>query len=151
MTIDVLLRPVIDSDLDEFFAHRQSRGEASPSDYIAFVARWHEQLTDQSVRIRTLTVAEQVVGYIAHFTRKGLPEVSYELGPQFWGNGFATAALRYFVDDLDVRPLYARAAKDNTRSIRVLQKNGFSAVGKDKFVTSDGREIEEVIFSLGAT
>lgn len=151
MTIYLSLRPATESDVDEFFAHRQARGEVSPSDYIGFVAGWRERLNNQSTRIKTLTVSEQVVGYLAQFTRAGVLEISYELGSQYWGKGFATAALRQFVADIDVRPLYARVANDNARSIRVLQKSGFSAVGDDRYVTAEGEETIELIFALGSS
>lgn len=151
MAIDILLRPVIESDVDEFFAHRQARGEVGPLDYVGFVNGWRERISNESVRIRTVIVAAQVVGYVAQFSRAGNSEVSYELGPQYWGKGFATAALRQFVADIDVQPLYARVAKRNVRSIRVLQKSGFSSVGEDKFVAAGGHEIEEFVFLLGAT
>ena len=90
----------------------------------------------------------QVVGYIGQFTRSDLPEVSYELGPKFWGKGFATTALGQFVSGIDVRPLYARAVKDNARSIGVLRKCGFSTVGEGRFIAAGGHEVEELIFAL---
>jgi RimJ/RimL family protein N-acetyltransferase len=47
------------------------------------------------------------------------------------------------------RPLYARAAKDNIASIRVLEKCGFQVMGYDKgFAIARGKEIEEVIMQL---
>jgi RimJ/RimL family protein N-acetyltransferase len=134
--------------VDEFFVHRQQRGEAAPAEYEAFTARWQRQLADPGVSIRTLCADGQVAGYIAHFMRQGLPEVSYELGPQFWGHGFATAALRLFVGEITLRPLYARAAKDNVRSIRVLQKNGFRTIGEDRFIAAAGNEVEEFLLML---
>jgi RimJ/RimL family protein N-acetyltransferase len=148
MTFDLLLRPVTEPDVDEFFAHSQTCCPGSPADYERFSTSWLERLADPTVKIRTITVAAQVVGYIGHFIRSDLPEVSYELGPQYWGKGFATAALQRFVGEINVRPLYARVAKGNARSIRVLQKCGFSAVGEDRFVAAGGREVEEFIFAL---
>lgn len=148
MTLELSLRQVTDRDVDEFFVHRQARGETRSEQYAEFIARWRRQLTDPRVTVRTIEVAARVVGYIASFTRNGLPEVSYELGPQYWGRGFATAALRRFLQELEVRPLYARAAKHNTRSIRVLQKNGFAPAGEDRFVAAGGEEAEEFVFVL---
>lgn len=62
--------------------------------------------------------------------------------------GFATSALHQFLGEIAVRPLYARAAKDNTASIRVLQKCGFSVVGEDRFIAAPGHQVEEFIFGL---
>ena len=117
-------------------------------DYEEFRTRWRERLANPTFKIRTITVGEHVVGYIGHFTRNDLPEVSYELGPRYWGRGFATAALRQFLSQIDVRPLYARAAKDNARSIGVLRKCGFAAVGEDRFIAASGHAVEEFIFVL---
>ena len=147
MTFDVSLRPVTELDVDEFFAHSQTRCPGIPHDYERFRARWREQLVDPTFKIRTITVGELVVGYLGHFTRNDLAEVSYELGPQYWGNGFATAALRLFVREIDVRPLYARVAKDNVRSIEVLQRCGFSTVGEDRFIAARGHEVDGELLS----
>ncbi len=148
MTFDVSLRPVIGLDVDEFFAHSEARCPGTPQDHERFSAHWGRQLVDPTVKVRTITVAGQVVGYIGQFTRSDLPEVSYELGPQFWGKGFATAALQQFVSGIDVRPLYARVAKENARSIGVLRKCGFSTVGEGRFIAAGGHEVEELIFAL---
>jgi len=48
-----------------------------------------------------------------------------------------------------VRPLYARAAKDNTTSIRILNKCGFKLIGHERgFANARGIEIEEVVLEL---
>jgi RimJ/RimL family protein N-acetyltransferase len=48
-----------------------------------------------------------------------------------------------------VRPVYARAAKDNTASLRVLEKCGFKISGEDKgFSHARGKEVEEFILEL---
>jgi RimJ/RimL family protein N-acetyltransferase len=148
METEVSLLAVTELDVDEFFAQSQARGEAHPSDYASFLTRWRRNRDDPNVQARTIIVAGTIVGYVAHFTSDGLPEVSYELGPEYWGKGFATAALRQFVVQVDARPLYARAAENNTRSTRVLQKCGFVAIGEDRFVAADGNEVEEFIFAL---
>jgi hypothetical protein len=60
------------------------------------------------------------------------PEVSYWIGKPYWGRGVATRALLAFLKRIKVRPLYARAAKDNLASLRVLEKCGFTRIGEDK-------------------
>jgi len=43
------------------------------------------------------------------------------------------------------RPLYARGAKDNITSIRVLEKCGFTISGYDKaFASARGEEVEKL-------
>ena len=50
---------------------------------------------------------------------------------------------------IKVRPLYARAAKDNFASLRVLEKCGFTRIGEDKgFANARGEEIEEFMLRL---
>jgi hypothetical protein len=49
------------------------------------------------------------------------PEVSYWIGRQDWGNGFATRALQQFLTEVEVRPLYARAAIVDPARERLLE------------------------------
>ena len=54
-----------------------------------------------------------------------------------------------FLEFVTVRPLYARAAKDNIGSRRVLEKCGFVICGEDKgFAHARGAEIEEYVLRL---
>jgi RimJ/RimL family protein N-acetyltransferase len=52
---------------------------------------------------------------------------------------------------LNVRPVYARVAKQNVASIRVLQKCGFTIDGEDTFTDIDSGVGEEFILALGAS
>src|SRR5579871_3883131 len=151
MPINLSLRPATEQDVPAFFAHHQASQaeQQAPGDYEAFAARWRRILVDPNAKIRTILDGENVVGYLAHFRRKDLPEVSYELGAPYWGKGAATAALNLFLREITVRPLYARAVKNNRASIRVLEKCGFTVVGEDRFVGPSGRDVEEHIFALG--
>lgn len=148
--MDVSLRRVIDQDVSAFWVNQQDirPQEGTPAHQECFAARWRSVLNDRNAPIRTIVVGGQAVGYIAHFRRKGLPEVSYELGRPHWGKGYATAALHQFLSELAVRPLYARAAKDNAASIRVLHKCGFVNVAEDRFTDATGNERDEFIFEL---
>ncbi|MFL5662957.1 MAG: GNAT family N-acetyltransferase [Ktedonobacteraceae bacterium] len=61
----------------------------------------------------------------------------------------AFMALSAFLFHVKVRPLYARAAKDNIASLRVLEKCRFTLIGKDKgFSNARGEEVEEFILRL---
>jgi len=91
-----------------------------------------------------------VAGHVLRFDEAGYPEVSYWLGKDYWGQGIATRALAAFLGQVQARPLYARAAKDNHASIRVLEKCGFTIVGEDKgFSNARGADVEEYILMLG--
>ena len=120
-----------------------------PADLEAFTAHWAKIATDPTIIARTILFEDQVVGSILSFEQLGEREVSYWLGQAFWGQGLATAALAAFLNVVEVRPLHGRAAKDNSGSIRVLQKCGFSIIGEDKgFANARGEEIEEFILRL---
>jgi RimJ/RimL family protein N-acetyltransferase len=46
--------------------------------------------------------------------------------------------------------MYARVAKDNLASRRVLEKCGFTVIGEDKgFANARGQEIDELLLELG--
>jgi RimJ/RimL family protein N-acetyltransferase len=154
-TSSIVLRDVTMSDLPIFFDH-QLDPEANrmaaftakdPADRDTFIARWTKILGDESITIQTILFNGQVVGHVLSYRDEdGQPEVSYWIGRPYWGKGVATRALSAFLDHIKVRPLYARAAKDNIGSLRVLEKCGFTRIGQDKgFANARGREVEEYI------
>lgn len=125
-----------------------TRGDAD--DREAFVARWKGLIADGSVAAWTVLDGGRVAGSIVGFERDGEPEVSLWIGREFWGRGVATAALGAFLERMPVRPIHARAARDNVASLRVLEKNGFTPVRVESaFANARGREIEEVVLELG--
>ena len=159
LTSDVLLRDVTVDDLPIFFEqqldaaanHMAAFTAKDPADRDAFTAHWTKILGDDSIAKQTILFGAHVAGHIASFQRLGKPEVTYWIGKSYWGKGVATSALREFLGHLKTRPLYARAAKDNTASIRVLEKCGFTICGDDKgFSNARGEAVEEFILRLGA-
>ena len=53
------------------------------------------------------------------------------------------------LQEITHRPIFARAAKDNIGSVRVLQKCDFKIIGEDKgFAEGRGQETEEYILRL---
>jgi RimJ/RimL family protein N-acetyltransferase len=158
LKLDITLRDVAEGDLATFF-EQQLDPDASymaaftakdPADRDAFVEHWRKILGDAAVTKRTILLDGRVAGHIASFERSGQPEVAYWIGREYWGKGIATEALVQFLREVAVRPLYARAAKDNAASIRVLEKCGFRISGHERgFANARGREIEEVVMVLG--
>ena len=140
MTSEILLRAVTDSDLPIFFEQQLDKDAnfmaaftaKDPTDRAAFMAHWAKILADPGITIRTILVDGQVAGHVLVYGLFGEPEVSYWIGKAFWGKGVASQALAQFLDILTVRPLYARVAKDNLASLRVLEKCGFTISGEDK-------------------
>jgi len=154
---DVLLREVVDDDLPIFFEQQLDR-EANamaaftpedPADRDAFEAHWARIRSDESVLIRTIEEGGAVAGYVASFERFGEREVSYWLGRRHWGRGVATRSLSRFLELVDSRPLFGRAARDNVASIRVLERCGFVHCRSEAaFANARGMEIEEVVMRL---
>ena len=127
-TILVSLRPVHPSDMEVFF-EQQLDLEANemaaftakdPTDQETFQAHWDKIQADPTITIWTILYKKQIAGYILSHGWFGNPEVSYWIGKEFWGQGVTTQALRLFLEESETRPLYARVAKDNIASTRVL-------------------------------
>jgi len=153
----VRLRDVLDSDLPLFFVQQldphankiAAFTSEDPNDRAAFDSHWERIRHTDSIVLKTILYDENVAGYLAKFERMELPEVSYWLGKEFWGVGVGTAALAKFIRIIPDRPVYARVAKDNFASERVLEKCGFSIFGYDKaFAHGRGEEVEETIYVL---
>jgi RimJ/RimL family protein N-acetyltransferase len=159
MTNGVRLRDTTEDDLPIFF-EQQLDSDANymaaftakdPTDKDAFTTHWAKILGDHTKINKTILFNGRVAGYVACFEQFGELEVSYWIGKEYWGRGLATKALSDFLGYVKVRPLYARVAKDNIASIRVLEKCGFTISGEDKgFSNARGEEVEEFILKLRA-
>ncbi|PKM69770.1 MAG: GNAT family N-acetyltransferase [Firmicutes bacterium HGW-Firmicutes-19] len=154
----LILREVLNSDVLIFY-NQQLDHEANymaaftakdPTNRESFLAHWKRILADSSVMIKTILVDEQIAGSVLSYEDDGKPEVSYWLGKEYWGKGIGTAALGLFLKVYQLkRPIYARVAKDNLRSRRVLEKCGFEIMSETKgFANARGQEIEEVLLEL---
>lgn len=157
---EVQLQDVRESDLSIFFEHQLDSTannmvaftSKDPADREAFLKHWMNILANQNILKKTILYNGCVVGDILNFEQFGNQEVSYWIGKQYWGKGIATDALSKFLHEINVRPLYARAAKDNIASIRVLKKCGFAITDEDKgYSNARGEEVEEYILKLEST
>jgi RimJ/RimL family protein N-acetyltransferase len=154
---NVILREPTPADVGVFF-EQQKDDEANfmvaftmkdPADKEVFWARWDRILGNGDIHKRTIIYNGEIAGNITSFEMFGELSIGYWLGKAFWGKGIATQAVALFLGEYSVRPLFARVAKDNIGSRRVLQKNGFVVVGEDKgFANARGAEIEEYILKL---
>lgn len=155
--MNVTLREVIDSDYPLFFTHQLDR-EANwmaaftvidPSDRAAYDERQARFRNDESIIKRTVLGDGEVVGNIVIYGEPEFREVSYWIDKRFWGQGIATKALLLLLKEIPDRPLYARVAKDNLGSMRVLEKGGFVITMADKgFANARGAVIEEWVMRL---
>ena len=154
MPPDVRLRDVTRADLPTFFEQQRdpdaTRMAAFPAmREQAFLKHWTKHLTGETVTARTILVGGRVAGNVVAFGPVGDRHVGYWLGREYWGQGIATAALSMFLAHVVERPLYARVAKHNLGSIRVLEKNGFTNLGADHgILDDDGQVIDELLFKL---
>jgi RimJ/RimL family protein N-acetyltransferase len=157
LVAEVALRPVEDSDLDALF--EQMRDPESvrmaaftaedPDDRAAFDAHMAKILTSPDSTNRAITVDGRFVGTIASFVVDGDTEVTYWIDRAFWGQGIAGRALALLLELVPVRPLFGRAASDNVRSLRVLQRAGFAVIGTATgYANARNEEIEETILRL---
>jgi RimJ/RimL family protein N-acetyltransferase len=155
---DLFLRDVVEDDLPLFFEfqldpdanHMAAFIVRDPTDREAFTAHWNRILIVPTNIIRTIVCDGQVVGSVSSYVDSGKPEVTYWIGRAHWGKGIATRALTAFLAQVNAtRPIYARVAKDNLGSRRVLEKCGFQVIGEMKgFAKARGHEIEELHLEL---
>jgi RimJ/RimL family protein N-acetyltransferase len=160
MTNELLLRNVVNDDLSIFFEYQLDQ-EANtmaaftakdPTNQEAFMAHWHRILMNETVIIQTILFNGVVAGSVSSYEEEGKPEVTYWLGKEYWGKGIATWALTEFLKHHNkTRPIYARVAKDNLGSCRVLEKCGFEIIGESRgFANARGQEIEELLLEFAA-
>jgi RimJ/RimL family protein N-acetyltransferase len=130
MTVVVELRETIDEDLQTLFEF-QADPEASamaafPSGELpAFLEHEAKIRADPTTITCTIVADGRVVGSIGSWDAEGERDVGYWIGRDHWGEGFATAALRTFLELEPTRPLVAHVAEHNVGSRRVLEKCGF--------------------------
>lgn len=155
-TGDVRLREVLPDDLPIFFEQQRdpeaNEVAAFPArDREAFAEHWAKVLADDSVTKKTILFDGHVAGNIVRFDQSGQPLVGYWIGKNYWGKGIATRALSEFLGQVSARPVFARVAKHNVASIRVLEKCGFTVDCEQRAPSSAGdEEVEELVMRLGA-
>lgn len=147
---EVRIRAVEDDDLPTLLAHQDDPVAAAMAvfqtrDPEAFFRHWTKIRSDPTVVARTIVVVDgTVVGNIVSWVEGGQREVGYWIGREFWGRGYATAALRLLLAELPDRPLTAHVALDNIGSRRVLEHCGFARIGEA--IADDG--VRESILRL---
>ncbi|MEM1294086.1 MAG: GNAT family N-acetyltransferase [Verrucomicrobiota bacterium] len=152
------LRDVVESDLELFFEFQRDADAtqmaaftpSNPDDRKAFLAHWERILAAPSVITRTISCGEEVLGSVLSYEESGLPEVTYWIGRNYWGQGVATETLRRFLKTVDTRrPMRARVASDHAASIRVLEKCQFKVINETRsFANARGTEINELEMEL---
>jgi L-amino acid N-acyltransferase YncA len=111
-----------------------------------------DQMRDpESVRMAAFTAADpgDRAAFDAHMaTVRASPEITMRAITREGAlvGSIASNALKLLIELVRVRPLYARAASDNARSLRVQEKAGFRPVGTEcSYAPGRGAAIEETI------
>jgi RimJ/RimL family protein N-acetyltransferase len=150
----ITLRPVADADLDALFGQMRDPESVrmaaftphDPDDRTAFDAHMTEVRCSPGITFRAIICDGLLVGSVAAFVLDGQTEVTYWVDRAAWGRGIGSRALELLMELLQVRPLHARAASDNTGSLRILQKSGFKIIGtENSFAPGRNCVIEETI------
>jgi RimJ/RimL family protein N-acetyltransferase len=87
--------------------------------------------------VRTIVCEGKVVGRVNSFPKGNEVHVGYRIARSHWGQGLMSEVLGLFLELVDHRPLFARAAKSNIGSCRVLEKNGFVLIDEYEVAETD--------------
>ena len=146
-----MLRDVTEADLETFFEHQRdpkacAMASFPPRDRDAFLMRWWTTLDDAAIAKQTITVGDEIAGYVASWSDGGRRLLAYWLGSAFWNRGVASAAVAEFLSRHETtRPLHAYVAVSNVASRRVLEKCGFHPIGEP----AKGKDgVDEVLMEL---
>ncbi|MCR4294165.1 MAG: GNAT family N-acetyltransferase, partial [Elusimicrobia bacterium] len=153
-TMRVALRDIAAADVPTLYSY-QSDPVANrlagfvPRKRAPFVAHWKKILKDAAVEKKLILLDGVAAGYLVCFIRvRPDREVGYWISRDHWGKGLATKALRLFLKEYAFRPLYARVAKHNAASLKVVRRNGFKIIGEDKFSNAAGEKYDEYVLRL---
>jgi RimJ/RimL family protein N-acetyltransferase len=96
----------------------------------------HEQWLNWVIRLPT----SELIGYVQATVRPGgRAAIAYELSSAYWGRGLARQAITAMISELveryEVRTLFAVLKRENLRSMRLLQRLGFSLASAEQHVT----------------
>ncbi|HZM84534.1 MAG TPA: GNAT family N-acetyltransferase [Candidatus Limnocylindrales bacterium] len=131
------LRPARPDDIAHFYDHESDpearrRANFPPRDLATFTAHWENKiLGNPTVRARAVLVDGELVGNVVAWWQEDRRYVGYWLARECWGRGIGTAALRLFLTEEAVRPLYADTDAGNTASAKLLERCGFRRVSAE--------------------
>lgn len=140
------LQTLFDQQLDE---DANQMAVVYPRNAVAFQEHWEKALTNPATTSKVIVVDNIVVGRISCYPIDQEHHIGYWIAKEHWGKGIATRALQLLLIEVPIRPLFARAARSNVASIRVLERCGFALTGY-QITPADDRfpECEEAMFEL---
>ena len=92
-----------------------------------------EQWLNWVIRVPT----SELIGYVQATVRPGgHAAIAYELSSAYWGRGLGRGAVKAMISELvehyKVRSLFAVLKRDNLRSVRLLERLGFSLASPEQ-------------------
>lgn len=151
----ITLRRACEADIPTFVRLQSDRESAYAAAFGAVrtaeerAAHWANLLHDPELEAWTILDADKPVGFLGMFPWESSREITYWVHRADWGRGIAETALKLFLSGVPFRPIFARVAADNARSIRVLEKCGFRQVNTQRgFAEHRGMEIDEFVYRL---
>ncbi|WP_199850497.1 GNAT family N-acetyltransferase [Streptomyces sp. CMB-StM0423] len=137
MTEKILLRDVVEEDLEVFFAHEHDpenvrRSHFPPRERERFMTHWRERiLGDSTGLVQTVEVDGKVAGGVLAWWDGDRRFLGYVFGREFWGRGIGTRAVAAFLELEPNRPLHADPYVGNEGSVRLLKRLGFQRTGSE--------------------
>lgn len=153
----ITLRETEVGDLDALFTFQSDEEAGYMAAFVnekwqdkdAYIAKWKKLLADETIKIRTILLNNEVAGSVFIWQLMDEPQISYGLGKEFWNRGVVTNALQQFLKIFPARPLFGRVAFDNIASMKVLTKCGFKKIKEDRgYAYARQKEIDEMVFVL---
>ncbi|MBM7073797.1 GNAT family N-acetyltransferase [Shewanella sp. 202IG2-18] len=143
MDQQVALRRPSSEDIEVFYQNQSDTTACQMARFPArsesdFKTHWQRITQDSDNVISTIVVNGEVVGNIMSWLDGEKRLIGYWLGSQYWGKGYATKALKQFLQHFE-RPLHAYVHQDNLISQRVLEKVGFMPCAQME--TEDGIDL----------
>ena len=139
----VALRRPSSEDVEVFYQNQADSiacqmARFPPRNEEEFKNHWQRITSNPDNAISSIVVNDVVVGNVMSWLDGEQRLVGYWLGSQYWGKGYATQALKQFLQDFK-RPLHAYVHQDNLVSQRVLEKCGFMPCARIE--TEDGSDL----------
>ena len=126
------------------------RGAFTPRKRADFFKHWAKVLKNRLILKKTVLHNGKVAGYVVSFYRGRRREIGYWVARRHWGKGLASEGLRLTLENHHARPLFARVAKTNPASKRVVEKCGFRVVKENVYENEAGKKVEEYVLKLTA-
>ena len=111
------------------------------------VYRWIVEIADSG----------EVIGLIdgtSSYQKFGSIEIGYIYGDKYWGNGYATEALKrvikYLFEECNYDTIFAECMEDNCVSIKVLEKCGmiYEGILKSRVIDKQGKRVNLLSYSI---